>query len=80
MPNLTDRDATLVLAPLSHGAGVHALTHVARGAAVVLTTSDTLNPVEAWELIDRHSVSTMFTVPTILNKLVQTAPARSRSR
>jgi fatty-acyl-CoA synthase len=75
MPNLTDRDATLVLAPLSHGAGVHALTHVARGAAVVLTTSDTLNPAEAWDLIDRHSVSTMFTVPTILNKLVQTAPA-----
>jgi len=75
MPNLTERDATLVLAPLSHGAGVHALTHVARGAAIVLTTSDTLDPDEAWELINRHSVSTMFTVPTILNKLVQaTAP------
>jgi fatty-acyl-CoA synthase len=74
MPHLTDRDATLVLAPLSHGAGVHALTHVARGAAIVLTTSETLDPIEAWELIDRHAVSTMFTVPTILNKLVQAAP------
>lgn len=74
MPDLTDRDATLVLAPLSHGAGVHALTHVARGAAVVLATSEALNPAEAWELIDRHSISTMFTVPTILNKLVQNAP------
>ncbi|WP_342659786.1 Long-chain-fatty-acid--CoA ligase FadD13 [Rhodococcus ruber] len=74
MPHLTDRDATLVLAPLSHGAGVHALTHVARGAAIVLTTSDALDPVEAWELIERHGVSTMFTVPTILNKLVQAAP------
>jgi fatty-acyl-CoA synthase len=74
MPGLTERDATLVLAPLSHGAGVHALTHVARGAAIVLATSDTLNPAEAWDLIDRHAVSTMFTVPTILNKLVQAAP------
>lgn len=85
MPNLTDNDATLVLAPLSHGAGVHALTHVARGAAIVLTTSDALNPVEAWDLIERHSISTMFTVPTILNKLVQAAspdhdPERSSLR
>jgi fatty-acyl-CoA synthase len=85
MPGLTDRDATLVLAPLSHGAGVHALTHVARGAAIVLTTSEALNPAEAWDLIGRHSVSTMFTVPTILNKLVQAAapdhdPARSSLR
>ncbi|WP_416061841.1 AMP-binding protein [Rhodococcus indonesiensis] len=75
MPTLSERDATLVLAPLSHGAGVHALTHVARGAAVVLTTSDGLDPEEAWDLIERHSVSTMFTVPTILNKLVHTAAA-----
>ncbi|PQP16573.1 acyl-CoA synthetase [Rhodococcus opacus] len=84
MPQLTDRDATLVLAPLSHGAGVHALTHVARGAAIVLTGSDSLDAGEAWQLIERHAVSTMFTVPTILNKLVQAAdghdPARSSLR
>ncbi len=73
MPQLTDRDATLVLAPLSHGAGVHALTHIARGAAVVLPGSDTLDSEEAWQLIERHAVSTLFTVPTILNKLVQAA-------
>ncbi|WP_336873915.1 AMP-binding protein [Rhodococcus qingshengii] len=71
MPQLTDQDATLVLAPLSHGAGVHALTHIARGAAVVLTGSDNLDTGEAWRLIERHAVSTLFTVPTILNKLVQ---------
>ncbi|WP_280416692.1 AMP-binding protein [Nocardia carnea] len=84
MPDLTDCDATLVLAPLSHGAGVHALTHVARGAAIVLTTSDHLDTGEAWRLIDRHRISTMFTVPTILNKLVQAAqdhdPATSSLR
>ena len=74
MPDLTDADLTLVLAPLSHGAGVHALTHIARGAAIVLTTRDNLDPLEAWTLIQRHAISTMFTVPTILNKLVQAAP------
>ncbi|WAM19051.1 AMP-binding protein [Rhodococcus sp. JS3073] len=71
MPDLTESDSTLVLAPLSHGAGVHVLTHVARGASIVLTPRDTLDVVEAWELIGEFRVSTLFTVPTILNKLVQ---------
>jgi len=73
MPGLGASDATLVLAPLSHGAGVHVLTHVARGAAVVLLPGDGLDPVVAWELIARHRVSTLFTVPTILNRLVAAA-------
>lgn len=75
MPGLTEHDSTLILAPLSHGAGVHALTHVARGAAVVLTESEALDAVEAWDVIRQQSISTMFTVPTILNKLAQAAPA-----
>ena len=32
MPGTTEHDASLVVAPLSHGAGIHALTQVARGA------------------------------------------------
>jgi fatty-acyl-CoA synthase len=70
MPGLSDRDAALVLAPLSHGAGVHVLTHVARGARVVLLPGESLDVTQAWSLIAQHSVSTMFTVPTILNRLV----------
>jgi fatty-acyl-CoA synthase len=70
MPGLSAHDATLVLAPLSHGAGVHVLTHVARGARVVLQSGESLDVLEAWSLIARHRVSTMFTVPTILNRLV----------
>ena len=70
MPGLSSNDAALVLAPLSHGAGVHVLTHVARGAAIVLLPGDSFDATEAWSLIARHRVSTMFTVPTILNRLV----------
>ncbi|WP_270887957.1 AMP-binding protein [Pedococcus sp. 5OH_020] len=70
MPGLSSRDSTLVLAPLSHGAGVHALTHVARGARLVLLPGESLDASQAWSLIARHRVSTMFTVPTILNRLV----------
>src|SRR3546814_13890685 len=32
MPGTTEEDASLVVAPLSHGAGVHVLSQVARGA------------------------------------------------
>ncbi|MEO9322755.1 AMP-binding protein [Nocardioides sp. C4-1] len=70
MPGLGVDDATLVLAPLSHGAGVHVLTHVARGAGVVLLPGESLDAEEAWRLVAEHRVSTMFTVPTILNRLV----------
>jgi acyl-CoA synthetase (AMP-forming)/AMP-acid ligase II len=40
MPGTTHRDASLVVAPLSHGAGVHQLTQVARGAKTVLLSSE----------------------------------------
>ncbi len=70
MPGLSSTDASLVLAPLSHGAGIHVLTHVARGAAIVLLPGESLDVAEAWALIAQHRVSTMFTVPTILNRLV----------
>ena len=36
MPGTTHRDASLVLAPLSHGAGIHQLVQVARGVKSVL--------------------------------------------
>ncbi len=71
MPGLNSADATLVLAPLSHGAGIHVLTHVARGARIVLLPGDSFDAREAWSLVARQRVTTMFTVPTILNRLVQ---------
>ena len=36
MPGTTERDASLVVAPLSHGAGVHQLVQVARGVPTIL--------------------------------------------
>ncbi len=71
MPGTTERDVCLVVAPLSHGAGVHALAQVARGAASVLPEGERLDPAEAWRLIERHRVSNMFTVPTILTALTR---------
>jgi acyl-CoA synthetase (AMP-forming)/AMP-acid ligase II len=71
MPGTTERDASLVVAPLSHGAGIHQLAQVARGAATILTAGEKLDPEEAWALVAAHRVSNMFTVPTILTALVR---------
>lgn len=71
LPGTCEADASLVIAPLSHGAGVHLLTQVARGAVSVLPAGDRFDPAEAWALVERWRVTNMFTVPTILKLLVE---------
>lgn len=71
MPDTRETDASLVVAPLSHGAGIHALPQVARGAVSVLLPSERLDCEEAWRLVEQWRVSNMFTVPTILTMLAR---------
>ncbi len=71
MPGTTEYDASLVVAPLSHGAGIHALPQIARGAATILLSGERLDCAEAWGLVERHKVTNMFTVPTILTMLTR---------
>ncbi|MFO1147393.1 MAG: acyl-CoA synthetase [Alsobacter sp.] len=77
LPGATEADASLVVAPLSHGAGVHLLNIVARGAPSILLPGDRFDPEEAFRLVARHRVTNMFTVPTILKMLVE-HPAAGR--
>jgi len=72
-PGTTERDASLVVAPLSHGAGIHQLMQSARGALTVLLPSERFDINEAFRLIEVHRVSNMFTVPTILKMMVEHA-------
>ena len=71
IPGTTERDCSIAVAPLSHGAGIHALLNVARGAATVLPPDDKLEPETFWQLVEKHSVSNLFTVPTIVKMLVE---------
>jgi fatty-acyl-CoA synthase len=71
MPGTTHADASLVVAPLSHGAGVHQLVQVARAAKTVLLSSDRFDPDEAWSLVERWRITNMFTVPTIVKLLTE---------
>lgn len=77
MPGLHANDASLVVAPLSHGAGVHQLIQVARCVPTILSNPDRFSAEEVLELIERYKISNMFTVPTILNAL-GTDPAIDR--
>ena len=71
LPGTTEADASLVVAPLSHGAGVHFLNIMARGAPTVLMPSEKFDVAEAWRLIETHRVTNLFTVPTILKLMVE---------
>lgn len=71
MPGTGADDVSLVVAPLSHGAGMHQLTQIAAGAASVLLPPGRFDPEVAWELVARHRVTNMFTVPTIVKMLVE---------
>jgi fatty-acyl-CoA synthase len=71
MTGLSEHDASLVVAPLTHGAGVHFLTQVARAAKTVLPAGDGFDADDAWRLVEQWRITNMFTVPTILKLLVE---------
>ncbi|MEZ5820268.1 MAG: acyl-CoA synthetase [Xanthobacteraceae bacterium] len=71
MPGTYENDASLVVAPLSHGAGVHQLVQAARGVPTILLPTEKFDIAEAYRLIETHRVSNIFTVPTILKMLVE---------
>jgi acyl-CoA synthetase (AMP-forming)/AMP-acid ligase II len=71
LPGTTCEDVSLVVAPLSHGAGVQLLPQAARGAMSILPTSSHFDIEECWRLVAEHRVTNMFTVPTILKMMVE---------
>jgi acyl-CoA synthetase (AMP-forming)/AMP-acid ligase II len=77
LPGLRHDEASLVVAPLSHGAGIHALANVARGAASILLPSESLDCTAAFEAIEKYRITNLFTVPTILKRLAED-PAAER--
>ena len=71
VPGVTNRDASLVVAPLSHGAGMHQLMMAARGAPTILTSAAKFDTAEIWRLVQQWQITNLFTVPTILKMLVE---------
>ena len=71
MPGTTEEDAALLVAPLSHGAGVHHLIQVARAVKTVMPANERFDAAECWRLVAEHRITNMFTVPTIVKMLVE---------
>ena len=71
VPGANEDDASLVVAPLSHGAGIHQLMMAARGAPTIMAGSERFDTSELWQLVEKWQVTNMFTVPTILKLLVE---------
>lgn len=71
IPGTDETDCSIAVAPLSHGAGIHALLNVARGAPTILLPTEKLVPEMFWQLVEKHRVTNLFTVPTIVKILVE---------
>ncbi len=67
---LDERDVTLHAAPLSHGAGFHALAATARGALQVIPPDPHFDPVGILGLLAAEGVTNTWLVPTQIVMLV----------
>lgn len=73
---LNERDVTLHAAPLSHGAGFHAIAAVARAAHQVLLDSPSFDPATVLDVIREQEVTNTWLVPT---QIVMLADAAERA-
>ncbi|ESR23841.1 Long-chain-fatty-acid--CoA ligase [Lutibaculum baratangense AMV1] len=71
MPATGPDDASIVVAPLSHGAGIHQVAQVAHGVKTILPATEKLDVPSVWSLVETWRVTNAFTVPTILKMLVE---------
>jgi long-chain acyl-CoA synthetase len=70
---LDERDVTLHAAPLSHGAGFHALAAVARAAHQVIPDGVSFDPAKILDVIRAHGVTNTWMVPTQIVMLTDAA-------
>ena len=64
-------DCILQAAPLSHGAGLYGLPHVARGATTVMPHSGGVDGDEIAGLLKRWPGMSLFAAPTMVNRLAE---------
>jgi acyl-CoA synthetase (AMP-forming)/AMP-acid ligase II len=72
---MNEDDVTLHAAPLSHGAGFHALAVTARGAHHVIPTETRFDPASIFELLASAGVTNTWMVPTQIVMLTDAAIA-----
>ena len=68
---LDQRDTILHAAPMSHGAGLYSLAHIAQGSCNVIVPSGHFDPDEIFALIECWPQVSMFAAPTMLVRLLR---------
>ncbi|HTK61772.1 MAG TPA: AMP-binding protein [Pseudonocardia sp.] len=71
---MDETDVALHAAPLSHGAGQHAISATARAAHHVITPTTSFDPTGWFDLVNTHGVTNAWLVPTQIVMLTQAAP------
>lgn len=67
---ITRDDTMLNPAPLFHAGGLCILTIQAFHVGGTIVLQQEFDPVETWELLETHDVTKFFTIPTMLNMMV----------
>jgi long-chain acyl-CoA synthetase len=70
---MTEGEATLHAAPLSHGAGFHALAVTARGGRHVIPTAASFDPAAVLQLLADERIANTWMVPTQIVMLTDVA-------
>ena len=73
---VTQRDAILYAAPMSHGAGIYNFMHVLRAAPHVAPESGGFEPDEILDLAPRVGEVSMFAAPTMVRRLLDRAKTK----
>lgn len=73
--HVTEQDAALYAAPLSHGAGIYNIMHVMVGARHVFPKSGGFHEAEIFELASHHGSVHMFAAPTMVKRMTDVAKA-----
>lgn len=68
---LDEHDITLHVAPLSHGAGFHAMAAASRGVHQRITSTVGFDPVAVLDEVREHGVTNMWVVPTQIIRLTE---------
>ncbi|MEZ5910160.1 MAG: AMP-binding protein [Hyphomicrobiaceae bacterium] len=67
---LDERDTILHAAPLSHGSGLYAIPHIARGSHNVIL-GGSFDPEQVLDAFSRYTRVSMFAAPTMVTRLLQ---------
>lgn len=71
-------DAAFYMAPMSHGAGIYAPIHVAKGARHIMPKSGGYDEMELLEAAQTQGPLSMFMAPTMVRRLTDVAKAAGK--